>query len=178
VARLPDPQIIQGREAWLFVRHGRLYLVDREALFEQGRRAIERIVRDGTTREIRPDEFESVAHYLRKSDIGHGNLRWSLETRPAVHLELAWRSRDGGIERSRLATDPDFRAWLARHRPEVDSVRFHVWSDSFETYLEARTLVEAAGFRAGWTGHEAAEEFAIRLRFGAPLPEIRPLEVD
>jgi len=178
VARLPDPEIIEGRESWILVRHGRVFLVDREALFDQGRRAIERIVPDGATRPLRPDEFESVAHYLRKSEIGLGAHRWQLTTEPAVRLRLEWRTRDGGIERSRLATDPDFARWLAARNPDRDTIRFHVWADSFETYLEARTVTEAAGFRAGWRGHEVDEELEIGLRFGAREPEVRPVEVD
>ncbi len=178
VARLPDPEIVTGRESWLLVRHGRLYLVDREALFAEGRRAIERIVPDGATRALRPDEFDSVAHYLRKTEIGLGAHRWLLETEPGVRLALVWRARSGGIERSRIAEDPALAAWLARRDPAVDTIRFHVWSDSFETYLEARARIEAAGFRAGWRGHEADEEFEIGLRFGLPDPEIRPLRVD
>jgi len=178
VARLPDPRIVQGREKWMLVRFGRVYLVDREPLFDQGRRAIERIVPDGAARRLRPDEFESVAHYLRKSDIGLGPFRWQLKTEPDVHLELDWRTRDGGIERSSLATSPELAEWLARQDPAGDVIRFHVWNDSFETYLEARTRVEAAGFRASWIGHDAAEELPIRLSFGARLPEVRPIEFD
>ncbi|MEZ4279393.1 MAG: hypothetical protein R3F21_07220 [Myxococcota bacterium] len=178
VARLPDPEIVEGRESWLLVRYGRLYLVDREALFAEGRRAIERIVPDGAARPLRPDEFGSVAHYLRKTDIGLGAHRWLLATEPDVRLTLVWRTRNGGIERSRIADAPELEAWLARRDPEVDTIRFHVWSDSFETYLEARARVEAARFRAGWRGHEADSELEIGLRFGEADPEIRRLRVD
>lgn len=178
VARLPDPEIVAGRESWLLVRYGRLYLVDREALFAEGRRAIHRIVPDGTNRALRPDEFESVAHYLRKTEVGLGAHRWLLVTGPRVRLSLVWRTRNGGIERSRIAGDPELAAWLARLDPAVDTIQFHVWSDSFETYLEARSRIEAAGFRAGWRGHEADTELEIGLRFGQPAPEIRPLRVD
>lgn len=178
VARLPDPRLVEGREAWILVRYGRVYPVEREALFEQGRQAVTKIVPDGATRSLRPDELASVAHYLRKSDIGLGLHRWQLETEPALHMVLSWRTRDGGIERSRVGDDPGLTAWLARHDPAAEAIRFHVWSDSFETYLEARERVEAAGFRAGWRGHEADEELAIGLRFGMPEPEVRPREVD
>ncbi len=178
VARLPDPEVVAGRESWILVRHGRVYLVDREALFDAGRRAIERIVPDGASRALRPDEFESVAHYLRKTEIGLGSHRWQMVTEPGVRLVLEWRTRDGGIERSRIAEDPEFGRWLARRKPDLDTIRFHVWSDSFETYLEARARIEAAGFRGGWRGHEADAELEIGLRFGLPDPEVRPLEVD
>jgi hypothetical protein len=178
VARLPDPEVVAGRESWILVRHGRVYLVDREALFDTGRQAIERIVPDGATRALRPDEFESVAHYLRKTEIGLGPHRWRLATEPGVRLVLEWHTRDGGIERSQIADSPEFGAWLARRKPDLDTIRFHVWNDSFETYLEARARIEAAGFRGGWRGHEADQELEIGLRFGLPDPEVRPLEVD
>jgi hypothetical protein len=172
------PRSSRGRESWILVRHGRVYLVDREALFDTGRQAIERIVPDGANRALRPDEFESVAHYLRKTGIGLGPHRWRLATEPGVRLVLEWHTRDGGIERSQIADSAEFGRWLARRKPDLDTIRFHVWNDSFETYLEARARIEAAGFRGGWRGHEADQELEIGLRFGLPDPEVRPLEVD
>lgn len=178
VARLPDPQIVVGREAWILVRHGRVYPVDREALFERGSEAVRRIVPDGVQRRLRTDEYETVARYLRKADIGLGSHHWLLQTEPEPRMVLAWRSEDGGIDRTRLASDPRLRDWLARRDPKQDSIHFHVWTDSFETYLEARTIVEAAGFRAGWRGHEADEELTLKLAFGAAAPDVRPIDVD
>ncbi|MBK7947643.1 MAG: hypothetical protein IPK00_02610 [Deltaproteobacteria bacterium] len=178
VARLPDPRLIEGREAWILVRYGRVYPVERETLFELGRQAITKIVPDGAARSLRPDELASVARYLRKSDIGLGPHRWLLETEPGLHMVLSWRTRDGGVERSRLPDDPGLAAWLARHEPDAEVIRFHVWSDSFETYLEARTRIEAAGFHASWSGHEADSELEVAIRFGLPDPEVRPRRVD
>ena len=83
-----------------------------------------------------------------------------------------------GIHLGELWYFTELARWLARQDAAQDVVRFHVWSDSFETYLEARTRVEAAGFRASWTGHEADQEFPIHLRFGMPEPTVRPIEVD
>ena len=178
VARVPDPQIIEGRVAWILVRYGRVYLVDREALFEAGQRAIRKILPDAADRALRADELASAALYLRKADVGLGPLRWVLEAGAPSSMRIEWRTRDGGLERSRIATDASFDAWLASRSSELDAIRFHVWNDSFETYLEARNKVEAAGFRAGWVGHEAAEELMVALRFGPALPEVRPLEID
>lgn len=178
VARLPDPEIVRGIESWVLVRDGRVFAVDREALLETGSRAIQRILPDGTARQVRPDEFEAVARYLRKRSIGLGPFRWQLRTEPEVRVELEWTSRDGGIEASRLERDSGFRRWLAQRSPDRDFIRFHVWSDSFETYLAARELTERAGFRAGWRGYERDEELDLGLRFGAPRTPERAIEVD
>jgi len=178
VARLPDPVVVQGKEAWIFVRHGRIYLADREKLLEQGSRAIDRILVGGGSRQLRHDEFESVSRYLRKRAVGAGNFRWALKTDPAVRAELVWRTENGGIEHADLARDRSFRRWLAERDPEIDFIRFHVWADSFEAYLAAREVVEAAGFRAGWYGHEKDDDFELTIRFGPAQAPIGPIEVD
>jgi len=178
VARLPDPELVRGNEAWILVRYGRVYLVDRKHLFEEGIAGIRRILRDGENRSIRPDEFEAIALYLRKLPIGDGTFRWHLQADPRPRVELAWLTRDGGLDHTRLDQDPRWRAWLAGLNPESDFVRFQVWNDSFETYLAARQSVEAAGLRAGWKGYAEDEELVRLLRFTTdPIPE-QPIEVD
>lgn len=181
VARLPDPEIVQGKESWILVRHGRIFLADRERLFEAGQDAIGRVLGlgvDAGDRRIRPDEFESVARYLRKRDVGAGSFRWYLKTQPDVRVELAWRSPDEGLEHPGLGATVAMRSWLAARSPDIDVIRFHVWGDSFEAYLVAREVIEAAGFRAGWRGYEVGDELDLPLRIGGAAPEVRPLLVD
>jgi len=178
VARLPDPQVLQGKDSWILVRYGRVYLSDREALLKNGSRAIGRILQDGGNRRVRGDEFASVARYLRKRDVGHGNFRWQLQAEPKPRVQLEWRSRDAGLEHADLAASSTMRKWLAARSPEVDIIRFHVWADSFEAYLSAREAVEKAGFRAGWIGYESDDFLELGLRFGPPAPITGPVEVD
>lgn len=181
VARLPDPQIVQGKEAWIFVRNGRIYLADREKLFEAGQTAIGRVLGlgvDAGDRLIRADEFESVAHYLRKRDTGVGNFRWLLKTEPDVRVELAWRSSDEGLEYPGLGANWKMRSWLAARSPEIDFIRFHVWGDSFEAYLVAREVTETAGFRAGWRAFPLGDELDLPLRIGGTAPTVGPILVD
>jgi hypothetical protein len=178
VARLPDPQVFQGQESWILVRYGRIYLSDREALLDNGSRAIGRILQDGVDRRIRGDEFDSVARYLRKREIGDGNFRWQLQTEPDIRVQLEWRSQDAGIAHNDLSTSRAMREWLAARSPELDLIKFHVWADSFEAYLAAREVVEKAGFRAGWIGYEIEQDFDLGVRFGPPEPRTGPVEVD
>ena len=178
VARLPDPEVVRGREVWVMVRHGRIYLVDRAKLFDAGSQSIARILADGQDRRIREDEFEAVALYLRKRVVGDRNFRWQLETEPSPRVELVWQTTDAGIDPASLGADPRWRAWLAGLERDKDFVRFQVWSDSFEAYLVARQSIEEAGLRGGWTGYAEDEELVRILRFAPRPPEQRPVEVD
>jgi len=179
VARLPDPEIVQGKESWILVRNDRIYPTDRKRLFEEGQRAIARVLGEfSPDRRIRPDEFEAIARYFRKRVVGVGGFRWQLKTRPDVRVELGWRSRDEGLEYPDLAADSRMRSWLAARSPGIDFIQFHVWADSFEAYLAAREVTEAAGFRAGWRGYEIEDELALPIRFGRARPEVGPILVD
>lgn len=176
VARLPDPGIVTGEEAWILCRYGRCYLSDRTALIDAGARSIGEIF--GEPHLIRPDEYESVAHHLRKRDIGHGNFRWRMITDPKPRVRVEWRSRDPGIERTRLSNSPELVRWLRARSPERDFIRFQVWNDSFEVYLEARQVIEEAGFRAGWDAFAEDQELDLSFAFGKPPPREGPVEVD
>lgn len=178
VARLPDPIQLTGQEAWILCRYGRCFLADRPALIDTGSKAIGEILEEGGARRIRPDEFESVAHHFRKRDVGVGDFAWRVVTTPEPRARLFWRSKDSGIESTRLAESRELRAWLAARSPERDFIRFQVWNDSFETYLEARRVVEAAGYRAGWQAFERDGELDLYLTFGRPPPREGPVEVD
>ncbi|MBJ18031.1 MAG: hypothetical protein GY910_09110 [bacterium] len=178
VARLPEPALVRGREAWVLVRYGRIYLVDREKLFDEGAAGISRILADAGGRTIREDEYEAIALYLRKRPIGDGHFRWLLRTEPRLRVELDWMTRDGGLDFGALDDDPRWRAWLVSLSSETDVIRFQVWSDSFEAYLAARQSVEAAGLRAGWKAFAEEEELDLSLRFAPRPPPRRPIEID
>jgi hypothetical protein len=70
------------------------------------------------------------------------------------------------------------RSWLAQRSPEIDFIQFHVWGDSFEAYLAAREVIEAAGFRAGWRAYEIGDELELALRFGPAAPVVGPVLID
>jgi hypothetical protein len=178
VARLPDPEVVTGEEAWILCRYRRCYLTDRHELIQAGSKAIARILDHGDLRQYRADEFESLALHFRKRVIGAGDLRWQIGIHPKPHAWLEWRSRDGGIERTRLSSSRALQDWLRARAPDRDFIRFQVWNDSFEVYLEARQVIEAAGFRAGWQAREKDEELDLVLTFGRPPPREGPVQID
>lgn len=178
VARLPDPQIEVGVVSWILVRNGRIHPVDRATLMTAGSRAIHRVLRHVSVGEVRPDEFESAALYLRKRNVGTDGFRWRLVPEPVPGVVLEWPGARSGLLPGQLAESPRWRRWLAERSPDEDFIEFRVWSDSFEAYLEARQAVEAAGFRAGWRGYAEGEELELVLTFGAALPKRERIEVD
>ena len=117
-------------------------------------------------------------HHVGKRDIGQGDLRWRIGADSRPHAWLEWRSRDSGIERTRLSSSRALQDWLAARSPERDFIRFQVWNDSFEVYLEARQVIEAAGFRAGWKARKKDEELDLVLTSGRPPPREGPVRVD
>ena len=178
VARLPDPQVERGYVSWILVRYGRVFLVDREALYEQGSQAFERVIGPAIPRGVRPDEFESAALYLRKRAAGTDGFRWQLRTDPELRVELGWPAPDRGIEPFVLEHHPRLRNWLAARSADSDFIRFQVWEDSFEAYLVARQAIEAAGFRAGWRAWKSDQEMELRLSFGPAPSREQAVEVD
>jgi hypothetical protein len=179
VARLPDPRIERGLESWVLVRHGRIFPVDRKALFDAGTNALARLLKaEASGGAFRRDEFESAALYLRKRHIGTDGFRWLLEPGSPTRVRLDWPPADRGIDPARLATSEVWRQWLARRRPGRDFVKFHVWNDSFEAYGTARQATESAGLGAGWVGYTDDSEYRIRLSFGTRPPEERDILVD
>jgi hypothetical protein len=178
VARLPDPQLERGYVSWILIRQGRVFAVDREALYEAGSRALQRVLGPAIARGVRRDEFESAALYLRKHRVGSDGFSWRLRNEDRPRMELEWPSMDQGRMPDQLARDVGWQDWLARRNPEQDFVLFHVWSDSFEAYAAARQAVETAGLRAGWVGHERDEELELNVQFGPRPSREQTIEVD
>ncbi|MCR9097917.1 MAG: hypothetical protein NXI30_27165 [bacterium] len=179
VARLPDPRVERGLESWVLVRHGRIFPVDRKALFEAGQNALGRLLKiEESGASFRLDEFESAALYLRKRRIGSDGFRWLLEPGTPSWVRLDWPPAERGIDPTGLTTSEAWRRWLARRVPGRDFVKFHVWNDSFEAYGTARQATEAAGLGGGWIGYTADAEYRTPLKFGVRPPEQRDILVD
>ena len=178
VARLPDPAVLRGREQWILCRYQRCYPADRTALIQGGSEAVSRVLQHNRIDDIRPDEFESLAHHFRKRPVGDETFRWQIVAQGRPRARLAWRAKEGGFDRLDFAQGQPLSKWLAARSPSKDFIRFWVWNDSFDVYLRARQATEAAGFRAGWRGRDKDQELDLLLTFGAPPPRETDVRVD
>ena len=114
-----------------------------------------------------------LSRYFQNHDVGNRFLRWRILA-PEPLARLDWRSREAGESRVQLR-DPGagFRAALRGYDPRLHHLRFFVWGDSFEIYLDARSIAEDMGFQVGWKPFEAREQliFALGGRdYRAPAP--------
>ena len=149
--RLPDPRPAPAAagEIKIFCRYGRVF----DPRFDQLAREF---------RGVRRNAPPPATRYFDAHDIGNELLRWRL-LEDAAHLvaRLEWRHNAIGETLAELQSPAArFREVLAEHDADIRFLRFYVWEDSFEVYLEARRLAEEASFAAGWL----------------PIPNGRPLD--
>ncbi len=103
----------------------------------------------------------SVVDYFQQHDIGNAAFRWRVANRGTV-ARLDWRRTDNG-ETVNEAIQPGsaIRTALAGYDPKRHFIRFFVWSDSFDVYLETRRIAEEAGFAVGWEAKEAGRDLTF-----------------
>jgi Na+-transporting methylmalonyl-CoA/oxaloacetate decarboxylase gamma subunit len=166
VARLPDPRPPPkgAGEVVFFCRYGRVLPVDPEELLARLHVGIEDAL--GETRPLVDDDRPWLENLFRKELFGSQNFYWRFrETgHRGLFADMVWRDREAGEHTGDLRLEGNL---LERAVGEQDSkktyVRFWVWADSFEVYLEARYLAEAAGFDVAWTAVPTGEEVGVDL---------------
>ena len=150
--RLPDPRPapIAANRVIIFCRYGRVF-DPRFALLER------------ELNDTMKTAGRSLARYLDAYDVGNEMVRWRVRDDGGRGVaQLEWRHTEIGETLAELRSpSADFRRVLAERDPKAEFLRFVVWEDSFEVYLEARRLAEKRGFAAGWM----------------PIPNGRPLSV-
>jgi len=156
VVRLPDPRPEpQGaREVLFFCRYGRILRIDRASImsaFERGwRNAV-----GAESYDFSPAEADRarVVEYFDREHVGIGPLRWrvKLERGNQIVPQLTWSNTTAGARASDIVKpDSQFRAGFARLDPSTHYIRFNVWSDSYDVYLQARRIADDKGFASGW----------------------------
>ena len=160
--RLPDPRpaALNSERVVLLCRYGRVV--------DPGLDALERELFQTMQRAT-----GSVVDYFRRHDVGNAAFRWRVSNRGAV-ARLDWRRTDNG-ETVNEAIQPDsaIRTALAGYDPSRHFIRFFVWSDSFDVYLETRRIAEQAGFAVGWEPNEPGADLTF-----VPNARRSPVPVD
>lgn len=170
VARLPDPRPppAQAEELVFFCRYGRVTGVDPEAMVARLHVGVEDAL--GEDRPLVEADRPWLENLFRKELFGWQNFYWKFRDRGerALFADMAWRDPEVG-ERVRDLALPGshLEERVREHDPKKTYIRFWVWSDSFEVYLEARYLAEAAGFDVAWTVVPGEEEVGVNLLGGS-----------
>lgn len=139
--RLPDPRPapLAAEPVVLFCRYGRVF----DPRFDALERELAEVIRSAP---------QPVPRYFDAYDIGNELVRWRVLDNPSGRVaRLEWRHTGIGETLAELAS-PNAAFWqvFEDHDPKDRFLRFFVWEDSFEVYLEARRAAEEKGFAVGW----------------------------
>lgn len=169
IARLPNPRPppVSAEQVVVFCRYGRVMLVDLPGMMT----ALNLGVRDalGDNRVPGWDDRVWLANLFSKARFGSGNFYWSIreEEERTIFADIAWIDRSYGERLADLQRgDSELMRALSTMQRTGRYLRFYVWSDSFEVYLEARYLAEQMGWPIGWLPIEKSEEVGQSLTGG------------
>ena len=166
VARLPDPRPPPKKTSELvfFCRYGRIVPIDTPALLARLYLGIEDAL--GKNRPVLEEDRPWLENLFRKELFGSQNFYWKFRGQSHRNLfaDMVWRDKEEGEHAGDLRLEDNLlEATIQGQDPKKKYVRFWVWSDSFEVYLEARYLAEAAGFDVAWTVVPSDEEVGVDL---------------
>ncbi len=160
--RLPDPRPapVAATELSFFCRHDRVVPADIDDLTK----TLNHAIRESASEQYADDPFSAsrIVAYFQKNDVGDDSFRWELSRHAGYRIlaRLRWRNEEvGEAEEIFDQSRSEFRQALLRRDPRKRYVLFHVWSDSFPTYLHAREIAEELGFAVGWQIYDSLEEY-------------------
>jgi hypothetical protein len=166
IARLPDPRPppASAQEIALFCRYGRVAALDlpgMQAMLKQGIRSAL-----GDDRAIVYGDRPWLVNLFQKRQFGSGNFYWEFreEQGPAFFADIRWVDHGYGEGVADLRRgDSELAKLLAERDRAGRFLRFYVWSDSFDVYLEARYLAEQKGWDVSWLAVDADDEVGVDL---------------
>jgi hypothetical protein len=169
IARLPDPRPPPegAREVGFFCRYGRVQFIDVENMKARLYQGIEDAL--GDDRAIEWSDRPWLRNLFLKEAFGDPNFVWSFRDQDSrsFFADIHWRDERAGEGLAELRSGATgLREVLAKQSPSGHYLRFYVWPDSFETYLEARYIAEAEGFDVSWLAVDEENEVGIDLMGG------------
>lgn len=171
IVRLPNPrEAPQGAQPVQFIcRAGRLIVFDPEELKDRVLKRVLYLMRPlaakaGPEGEI--DCEQLVGSYNQKPMSSD-----EFQTRLVVenyNLVLIYEYKEGGETLDRVRESASrFQVAVRRMDPQKLYARFLVWPDSFDVYVEARSIVDARGVLAGWEPY--TEDYQWKISLGLPV---------
>jgi hypothetical protein len=177
--KLPDPREAPkgAKPVYFFCRGGQIYPVDFVSLKEVALNTLKRVPngsnKDGTV------NCDVVAQAFNTKTLGDRQTIIRLEAKPDALL-IYFQPRPGIAEDLQAIERPtsSFQRIARKAAQDGQYARFHVWSDSYEIYLQARKFTDSINLPAGWDPFNIDQEWKPRLYeikcFGAPAPPTPP----
>ncbi len=170
VVHLPNPRPApEGATPLQFVcREGKIYYWNREEMRKTAQQRAELMVRQrglGSDPKVGVEAVKLIGPFNSVRPIINDDwfmVQLAADGRiPRVVFE---RKRNGGETLADLANPrSQFRRGLQTVDPNKHYLRFTVWPDSFDVYLEARSIAAERGLAAGWDMSSATGELSIPL---------------
>jgi len=166
IARLPDPRPppADSQRLIFLCRHGRIVFVDRDEMDRQLTGGIMHAL--GENRMVRWEDRVWVMNLFDKTAIGRDGLRWKLREDRGNQLfaDILMSDPEQGESLADLRLGGSrYAERLRQQSPKQYYIRYFVWPDSFDVYLEARYLAESRGYLVSWTEVDLAENVGRAL---------------
>lgn len=166
--RLPDPRPAPAKVKHLHVlcREGRIWVVDIEALQEKAQKRADFVVK---SKKLDPDgdgwisDGEAFVSEFNKAPVRSGDFTMTLVVVGNRTPYLVLERTKGESPDDTIKGSGDLARILLRLEPDSHIVRFFVWPDSFEAYLQVREFTGERGYAAGWEPMGSPDEHRIPL---------------
>ncbi|RMG38199.1 MAG: hypothetical protein D6725_07675 [Planctomycetota bacterium] len=162
VVYLPNPRKApeKAKPVLFMCRGGRILPIDEPQLRMLIQKQIELVRGKGKPGTV---DCKRLIEHFEKRNIGDRWFRVKVVVRRGVPVfELHPRENAGEtLERLKRSTADFRRVFLRRIDPQRQYIRFLVWSDSFDVYLEARRLATERKILAGWVPFPAGAQWGI-----------------
>jgi hypothetical protein len=181
--RLPDPRPApaNAKDLRVLCREGRLWVIDPTAVQAQVLKRATFIIRQ---KKLDPDgdnwltDGAALATEFNKEPVRADDCKVTMAVSgDAFTLALARMPGSGQPVEQSVKPLGDLGKALRRFTPADHYVRFFVWPDGFEAYLEARAVAAEREFAAGWEPMGSPDEYRMgfySLRVGKKPPPAAP----
>ncbi|NLX21331.1 MAG: hypothetical protein GXY55_06610 [Phycisphaerae bacterium] len=150
-----------------FCRNGNIYPFDADGLVKIFNNAVREHLEITTPRlEIQTADFPRLELHFATNVIGNDYIRIRLRNmKDSLLLTFEpLSSRQGETEERIGEANSLYTRMIRGADAKRVFIQYHVWGDSFLTYMRARDMAEEAGLRARWIPYATGEPMQIQVR--------------